>query len=94
MATDEEPEGGGGEEKDKKWEEEEVVVLLKGGPWWSGPQSPGESPEALRESFLEMSQAGPSSSMGTGEYGGENQSLDRTVITPLQVPCRLKCRRL
>lgn len=28
------------------------------------------------ESFLEMSQAGPSSPMGTGDYGSKNQPLD------------------
>lgn len=42
-----------------------------------GHRGPGESPETIEESFLEMSQAGPSSPMGIGDYGSKNQSLNR-----------------
>lgn len=47
-----------------------------GGHDGEGHRGPKESPEAIRKSFLEMSQAGPSSPMGIGDYGSENQPLD------------------
>lgn len=49
-----------------------------------GHRGPGESPEATRETFLELNQAGPSSPMGTGDCGSKNQALDRdsTLIAP------------
>lgn len=49
----------------------------KGSHDGEGHRGPGEGPEAISESFLEINQAGPSSPVGIGEYGGENQSLDR-----------------
>lgn len=56
----------------------------KGARDGEGHRSLGESPETITEGFLEMSQAGPSSPMGTGDCGRKNQSLnrDRDPISP------------
>lgn len=42
-----------------------------------GHRGSGDGPEAIRESFVEMSPAAPSRPIGFGDYGGKNQSLHR-----------------